>query len=172
MTTREKIIVGLMGVAILYGAWELLGNQRNAKPTSLATDNPVQQVRTFVSGLSQKIVADKIPAEYQYLISQASDRWVKDPFILTQGPLSVEKTKVTKKNQPEKPIARPTFVYSGFLKIGKSTLAIINGLEYAVGDALATNDYFVKSVSPRQVVIRQINGSETVALPIQDAFPE
>lgn len=170
MTTREKIIVGLMCLAIIYGAWELVGNRGPAKPTAPSTENPVEQVRTFVGDLTKKIVADKVPAEYLYMINQASDRWVKDPFILTQEPLSTERE--SPKTGTEKISARPTLEYSGYLQVGTSIMAIINGMEYAVGDALTMEGYYVKSVSPRNVVIARINGRETMELPIQESIPE
>jgi hypothetical protein len=172
MTTREKIIVGLMCLAILYGAWELVGNRGTAKPTAPPAGNTVDQVRTFVGDLTQKMVAEKVPAEYLYLINQASDQWNKDPFILTQEPLSTERKSERTKTEPEKISARPTLEYSGYLQVGTSILAIINGMEYAVGDALTLEGYYVKSVSPRNVVIARINGTETMELPIQELIPE
>jgi hypothetical protein len=39
------------------------------------------------------------------------------------------------------------------MKMGEKTFAIINGLEYAAGDALEQGDYTVRSITPTQVVI-------------------
>lgn len=171
MTTREKIIVGLMCLAILYGGWELVGSRGTTKPTAPATD-AVEQVRTFVSDLTKKIVAEKVPAEYLYMTSQAGDQWAKDPFLLTQEPLTSEKERELPKTEPEKLNARPNLEYTGYLQVGTSLLAIINGMEYAAGDALSLEGYYVKNISPRNVIIARINGTETMELPIQESIPE
>ena len=43
--------------------------------------------------------------------------------------------------------------YTGFMKMGDKTFAIINGVEYAAGDSLEQGDYMVRSITPDQVVI-------------------
>lgn len=173
MTTREKIIVGLMCLAIIYGAWELIGNRKPAPPVATGDENPVEQARAFISDLSKKMIAEKIPDGYSHIINQAGEGWPRDPFLMHSEPIKAQPETPAKPSEPEK-IAeqRPNFVYSGFLQVGDTRLAIVNGLEYGVGDSLNIDGYYVKSISPLIVVLSRINGSETVQLPMQESFPE
>lgn len=172
MTTREKIIIGLMCLAIFYGAWELIGNRKQTNTTVLQNENPVEQARILISDLSQKVISEKVPDEYQQIINQAGENWSKDPFLLENEALKSQK-EAEKVDAPENNVkSRPTFRYSGFLQVGNVKLAIINALEYAVGESLNVDDFYVKSISSQSVVIAQTKGTETVEIPMQDSFPE
>jgi hypothetical protein len=59
--------------------------------------------------------------------------------------------------------------YTGFLEVGPQKLAIINGLEYAQGEALGATGYYVRSISARYVMVGKVNGSDTIRLPLQEA---
>lgn len=43
--------------------------------------------------------------------------------------------------------------YSGYVAIGNSVLAILDGLEYRVGETVAETGYVVKSITPGKVVL-------------------
>ena len=172
MTTREKIIVGLMCLAIVYGAWELLGNREKTTATPSVAENPVAQARSLISELSQKVIADRVPDTYHYIIDQAGETWTKDPFLLQNDTVttqkSVEKAPVTKKEK----VRRPPLAYTGFLQAGKAKLAIINGLEYAVGDSLNFDDFYVKAILPQKVIVAQTKGPGIMELYMQESFPK
>jgi hypothetical protein len=69
---------------------------------------------------------------------------------LTNRPESeIQKSKeVTQVSIPDLKVS-----YTGFMKMGDKTFAIINGVEYAAGDPLEQGDYMVRSITPSQVVI-------------------
>ena len=172
MTTREKFIVGLMCLAILFGAWELIGNRGSRPAPASPREDAVAQARSIIGDLSKKVVAEKVPEGYQHILSQAGESWTRDPFLLENDALSAEK-ETEKPETPDKAVQpRPIFNYTGYLQVGDARLAIINGLEYAVGDAMNVDDYYMKSITPHIVVLARIQGSETIELPMQESFPD
>jgi hypothetical protein len=172
MTTREKIIVGIMCLAIIYGAWELIGYRKKDAATTPENENLVAQARSFISDLSKKVVSEKVPDGYNYIVNQVGENWSRDPFLMQSGALSTQK-ETEKPAEPEKTIEPvPVFIYSGYLQVGDSKLAVINGLEYAVGESLNIDNYYVKSISPLKVFLAQTNGSKTLELPMQESLPE
>lgn len=167
MTTREKIIVGVMCLTIAYGAYELMGARKPKAKTSPQAD-PVAELKNFVLEVSQKLVGDKLGEEYQYMIEQAGDQWTKDPFLHSSTSL---KKNLTERVLPKKlvPTERPPeLTYTGFMQIGDTRMAILNGIEYARGESLNLKDYFVKDILPTRVVIGRLNNLETIQLPIAE----
>jgi hypothetical protein len=51
------------------------------------------------------------------------------------------------------------FVYSGYLKMGRRGIAIINGMEYEVGEAIEGAGYTVEQIAASKVVLG-ISGSD------------
>jgi len=169
MTTREKIIIGLMCVTIAYGAYELLSSDAaKEKPPGAATNSTIELQNT-VAKISQQLVKEETQHDRQYMASAAAVEWPKDPFIQSTEPLKKTLAAPVEKEKTAPP-ARDTLnlFYSGFLEVGELKLAIINGLEYTEGEALETTGYYVRSIAPRHVVIGKVNSTKTIRLPIQE----
>ncbi len=168
MSTREKIIVGAMCLTILYGAYELFGSGANLRKQPPVQKNPVEELRNFVVDIGQKLIAQEIADEYEYMIAKAGDDWTKDPFIHSSVPLKALLT-IEKVDTPPKTEAKqPDFLYTGYLSLGKKKLAIINGMEYVEGEGLDFKGYYVKSIAPRHVVVANIDGMESFQLPLRE----
>lgn len=169
MTTREKIIVGVMCLTIVYGAYELFGARMDRKTTTAAKDKPVQSLQSFVADVTKKLIGEKIANEYQYIIAKADNNWPKDPFIQTTTPLKSKNVVQSTVEQPSKQSQRfPEFIYSGFLQLGDTKIAVINGMEYASGEALDTKGYFVKNISPQFVIIGKVKSPGIIKLPLSE----
>lgn len=170
MTTREKIIVGIMCLTVAYGAYDLLSNRRPkaTRSSPVADVDSVTALKTFVADLSGKLLTEKVSSDYQHLISQAGSEWNKDPFIKSIAPLAKRRASVNLAQKTSVKTARPRYVYSGYIEIGKTKLAIINGMEYGVGDALPDKSYYIKTITPLSVVIGKINALETIHVPISE----
>jgi hypothetical protein len=171
MTTREKIIVGLMCITILYGAYELFGNRNPRNSHADKNANPVEELKGFTASVTKKLFDEKVSQEYRYLIDQAGQNWTKDPFIHSTTPLTKELAlaNLPKKSSGERP-AHP-YVYSGFLQLGETKLAVINGMEYAVGESLDTKGLYIKSISVHNVVVANVDGRVAMQLPLTELNP-
>jgi hypothetical protein len=172
MTKREKIIVGIMCLTVVYGAYDLLvyrKKPRNAAVRQMA--NPVTELKSFVAEVTQKLINEKVSAEYSHIISQAGANWTKDPFIDSVEPLKKRKT-IQPEDQKERVLpTRSGFIYTGYLKLGPIKMAVINGMEYSVGESLDVNGLYVKNISPHHVVIGKVHSPETIQLPLKELDP-
>lgn len=166
MTKREKIIVGVMCLTIVYGAYELLGtgkrgSDKKAAPDASAQANPTDETRKFVTDMTQKLVAERKGAESQHAVNQASSEWTKDPFIQSTALLESKSSgPAPQKQSNDKSVPAPAFAFTGFLQMGDTRLAIINGMEYAVGDMIGTSGHYLESISPEAVVIGAAGGEK------------
>ncbi len=164
MTKREKIIVGVMCLTIVYGAYELLGTRgiKKSTPSAAPQTNPADETRKFATEMTQKLVAERVGSEAQHAVNQASSPWTKDPFL--QSAALIESKPSEQPTGPKQVAAAkepaPAFTFTGFLQIGDTRLAIINGLEYAVGDMIGTSGNYLESISPDGVVISSPNGEK------------
>jgi hypothetical protein len=168
MTTREKIIVGMMCLTVVYGAYELLGSKTAKKRIPPSKENPIGELKTFVAEIGQKLNNERITKEYSHTIDQAGAAWDKDPFILSSSPLKKRPDLSNATRQPESAGDVPGFAYTGFMQLGNTIMAIIDGTEYTAGEALPDKTFYVKSISPQRVIIGRLEGLGTIQLPIKE----
>jgi hypothetical protein len=172
MTKREKIIVGIMCLTVVYGAYDLFVYRKKPRYAAMRqTANPITELKSFVAEVTKKLINERVSSEYSYVISQAGANWTKDPFIASVEPLKKRKTF---EKIPQKETVEPTrsgFIYTGYLKLGSTKMAVINGLEYSVGESLDVNGLYLKSISPHHVVIGKVHSPETIQLPLKELDP-
>lgn len=168
MTTREKIIVGVMCLTIVYGAYELSGSRKPGSTAPPSRADSVGELKKFVMEVTRKLVGQKPAEEYQYIITQADAQWSKDPFIHSAAPLKKSLVERVGLNEPVDAQQPPDIIYTGFMQTGDIKLAILNGIEYAEGESLNIGDYYVKEIDPTRAVIGTINGPGTIQLPIAE----
>ena len=168
MTTREKIIVGVMCLTVIYGAYELLAPRIAKKPIHNERTNPTQALSGFVSEVTKKMADTGKGQIYGYLVDRAGLNWSKDPFIRSTTPL--RNTIATKNATKPATGANSThnFIYTGYLELGKTKIAVINGMEYAVGESIDPTGYFLKSVSSEWAIIGNVNGGDPIRLPLTE----
>ncbi len=142
MTLREKIIVGMMVLSIVYGGYELLvvGNRRGGDPETRDSKPAIPAEPSPTDSSEDKGLSDRM----QTLLQWAQTPWEEGLFVkgepLPQAP------------PPPEPTAAG-LRYSGFMQVGNRKLAIINGMEYEKGDQLVSGDFVVNQISPNQVVL-------------------
>ena len=154
MTKREKIIVGLMLLTVVYGVYTVFFEGKS-KPKEIAAFSATDQLEGLSEFITKVAEASKagLSKEDEYIIQQAETEWKQDPLIsaeLKDRPESeLQRAQhVTKVSIPDLNIS-----YTGFMQMGDRKFAIINGVEYTSGDRLEQGDYIVRSITPRQVVI-------------------
>jgi len=156
MTQREKIIVGLMLLTVVYGVYTVFFEGKGkTKPKEITAFSATEQLESLSAFITKVAEASKagLSKEDEYIIQQAEAEWKQDPLI------SVEL-----KDRPESELQRAqqlttvsipdlNISYTGFMQMGDKKFAIINGVEYTSGDRLEQGDYIVRSITPRQVII-------------------
>jgi hypothetical protein len=162
MTTREKIIVGFMVLAVIYGGYTVfLSSPREAAISS--GDKELEALNSFVTKVAERTKTD-FSEQQAYILQKAQAAWKQDPLIQIQPKESREEQEA---RQPL--VLKSKMLYSGFMQMGDTRLAIINGAEYEAGDRLEPEGLIVRSISPNHVVIGSADRkNKTVILPMEE----
>lgn len=168
MTTREKIIVGIMCLTIVYGAYELLMPKGKKPSTSREKADPSVELNAFVTEVTKKMANTGQGESYRYIVDKAGAEWTKDPFLQSVTPLKKSPTAIATAKQAITVRPAPRLVYTGYLQLGGTKIAIINDMEYAVGEKLNSNGLYVKSISAERVIVGKIGSEQTIRLPLTE----
>ena len=161
MSKREKILVGLMILAVGYGIyiWFLPSLQQTA---TVFDGNEQKVLETFIHKVAGKTPTG-ISKNLAYVLHKAETKWKQDPFI------QIEPKAFEEEAESPQPVLTTKIMYTGFLEMGDKRLAIINGMEYEAGDILEPGEYTIRSISPNRVIIalpgRQ---NKTMTLPMEE----
>jgi len=171
MTTREKVIVGIMVLTVFYGAYTLFfaggaGDVGHENRNASAAD-----MQKFVIDVAQKLRKTEPSETDLHGLEQAGRNWQKDPFLRSVAALTNELENIVPVEVPQekpKPIEKPDLRFSGFLQMGPKRMAIINGMEYEEGEMLPGSGYFIRSISLKSVVIGKIGEAKSHVLPLDE----
>ena len=157
MSNREKIIVGLMLLTVVYGIYALFfegkGKSSITPIAAVSATKQLENLNAFITKVAEASRAG-LSKKDKYIISRAESAWKQDPLTtveLTDRPedeINRQKKQITQTTGPQLNVS-----YTGFIQMGDKKFAIIDGLEYTAGDELVQGGFEVRSITPRQVVI-------------------
>lgn len=159
MTNREKIILVAMALAILYGGYNLFFASAG-KTKAAGKEKSFEEISRFITDVAGKL-EDPNFKKHTYVLTQAKTDWTHDPFFEVKAPVK-EKDAVEVVKKETAPAE--TFAYSGYLQMGDRTIAIIDGLEYELGDELAKGGHIVKMIDPNRVLIGPQDENNNIVL--------
>jgi hypothetical protein len=163
---RQMIILGVMGIAVLYGAVDFLTPKQKTAGAGMA--QKTQELNTFVTGLTTGLGKDTTKTPTALVFGRAEKEWTQDPFLDAKSFRAWSRSKEQVKEKEKVTVAVPKieFTYTGYLEVNHRQMAIINGMEYREGDELDIKGYVLTSVSPASVVIvnRATRAEQTVSL--------
>ncbi len=150
MKRREKIILGLMALVIAYGFYALFFSSPHKK-TDIYAGKKSEELSRIITEISLDLSKSGPTEEDNYVIARAKSDWVKDPFLEKKASVTKE---IQKPKEPEVVIPKFTFAYSGFMKMGELKIAIVNGLEYKIGEEVVPDKCVIREIYPNKVIIR------------------
>jgi len=166
MEKREVIILGIMAVVVVYGAFTLILGKSDKK-TGLKAALSSSELQAMTGDLALTMSKDILSPAEAYAIVRAEGEWLRDPFFERKSYRELVQSKAS-----AKAIAgtgkKITFNYTGYIEYGERKMAIINGLEYAVGEGLETKGYFLRSITPRKVVIENADSKAKIEVSIDE----
>lgn len=161
MSTREKIIIVLAVVVLGYGIYVLFFEDSGSDTSAIQPETAqVTEAETVATTIQSKLQSGRLSDSEYFVLAKAREPWVRDPFFTRS-----ESSRVSE-GQEEQEI---TFSYTGYVELGTWRYAIINGVEYSVGEELDVGGYFVRNILPNKVVIRGRQGDITVPF-IEETF--
>jgi len=168
---RQAIILGIMVLVVLYGAYDFLFG-RSPKKVEVTSVRKVEDVGTILTQVVGGMKAASPSPAMVYAISRAEERWLKDPFLERRAYRDFFRTRVAVPVEGGKVLPeskKPSFKYSGYVNSGGKEIAIINGLEYTIGDSLVdAPGYVVKTIDPQKVVLENTLERERMEVPINE----
>lgn len=162
MSRREKIFVFMAVLAVLYGAYSffIASPAGKSKPATVSrgVSKEIKAVNKnrLVKEISDVLKERESARAEAYIALRAEEEWTDDPFSAS----NISASKRTGRSMRE-----GNFVYSGYLEIGKKKVAIINGMDYQVGDELEMSGYKVKRISSSSVIIVDKRGGGKITVP-------
>ena len=162
MSNREKIIVALMVLSVIYGVYIIFfESPKQATSFGGGGDRELEALNTFITKVADKTKSGT-SKQQAYVLQKAQNIWKQDPLVQLEtqkvevdtGPESVKDTRVQ---------------YTGFLEMGDTRLAIISGMEYEIGDRLEPGGFVIRRILPSHVVVAPPGKKKkTMILPMEE----
>lgn len=153
---REFIFLALAGLALAYFLFDYFVLPSLKKPAAVVEAEKVD-IQKLLGEMGEYARKDGSVDNIIYTVSRAELTWPRDPFLNEDlaSAASVESQKTK-------------FNYTGFIMLGKRRLAVINGIEYQVGESLTTEGFVVKIINPNDVVLEDSINKSRLSIPIQE----
>lgn len=164
MSKREKIILIIMALTVIYGFYALfLENPTPRKNELTASGSTLDEFNKFITKVAA-LTKGGLSTEDSYIIERIPVKWTKDPLLNTRQSFDFKPDEEKEDITPEK----LGISYSGFIKMGKKSLAIINGLEYEAGEELPDSGHIVDQIYSNKVIIVTSDGRKKVSVPLDE----
>jgi len=152
MQKREKQLLGVMAVVLMVGAYMYVSTPGEPAPGAVAPGAVAPGRGTVaVDEVAKNIDQARLTPEQAYRLALLTDNATGNPFYGGQGGIPMEDDPSLSSGQD--------VVYSGFMKVGYKLFAVLNGVEYAVGDELAEGGYRVQGIDKNFVILERTDGS-------------
>lgn len=155
MAFREKILVGVMVVALFYGGYTLLDFDKSPQTGPAAPEDT--QAKTIALSALRIASQARLNGLELYVLETALDAKGRNPFHRLEA-IAQEPS-----HSPQPIDIIPDFVYHGFVDMqGASLLVVINGREYQAGDQLEYLGYYLAKADKDAVLIQRRSPSGVV----------
>ncbi len=149
---RSDFLFFVISVALLYGVYYLF-----IEPQAITTDRYVGkqslELQAYMVEITTKLKKKSSSSVNSSIIERSEAVWLNDPFYdtISYGELTMTEALVGADSAAQ----REDFTYSGFLNTDVKKIAIINDLEYEVGETivLTTGMYVLEDIHPTKVII-------------------
>ncbi len=162
LTKQQIIILCITLLVVMYGGYELL--IKKSRKVVNPDAGRKQELSNFMASLGAGTGGSSSMSRQAHIVNRAEAVWKGDPFLRPGIFKDWMKVKAAAKALPEK----ISFTYTGYVETGRKAMAIINGIEYGVGDTLDIGGYAVKSISPERVVIEKKSDGSSMDIPINE----
>lgn len=156
MKTREKWMVGLMILALIYGAHTLLTAGASSASSSDTKEQALPEVMVFAQSMRNAAAEDRLTNQEEDCLRASLAPWPPTPFydrIEEARPSSEAPARVH---------------YTGFFEFGTNRMAIINNREYRLGEAIAGTDFHLEVIESDRVILSADEGRRRVPIALRE----
>jgi hypothetical protein len=170
LNKRQILILGIMLLAVLYGAYEFFSTGRKGQAV-VNTAKKAADLNTFIGDITVALTKDTPSPVDAYMIKRAEAEWLRNPFNEPKNAReeAIEKAAAHAQQAEEAVTAlKGKLNYTGYLDMGSKKIAIVNGSEYVTGDALDVGGYVLNGIYPTKIVIYNKVTRLTIDIPLQE----
>ena len=151
-------------MSVIYGIYTLFfAAPREEVAFKTGGAKEFEALNKFVGKVAEK-TNSSLSKEKSYILRKAQSDWKQDPLINL-----LPKTDKEEKKQAQPLKLNSKISYTGFIQMGDTRLAIINGLEYEIGDRLEPDGLVIRSIQPNHVVMASPDKKhKKVILPMEE----
>lgn len=166
ISKREKIILVVVVIAVLYFVFDIfvLGDTvtRSPKMDEDVMRNTLMETDALVASVLATIKDSELAEVEEYIIDRAGRPWPRDPFFVG---MPTDRTDAVADDA-----LLVTFTYTGYIVMGDALVAIINGVDYRVGEELEKPGFVLQSVTPNHVVIEHTELRQRITVPFMEDY--
>ena len=160
MSKREKIILVVMLLAVIYGIYAIFLSSPK-KVSFQGTEAELETLDKLVTEMSQQ---EDLSEKDAYTIAMAEEGWPTDPFYKKE--VSWVRASYEPSGSTADAPQEVSFNYTGYMETDRKRLAIINGVEYQTGEELDPGGYIVQGIFDNRVLIEVKGKQRRIVVPI------
>lgn len=146
MEKREKILLVILVIVIGFGAYTYLFS--GEKVTSVSDLVNVDELNRIKTDVDKKLDENPLTKIERFRLEQAERPWNMDPFYDRTQDMAQEAEVDTQFP------ADVDLRYTGYIRIGDEIVyAIINSMEYKVGDEIEVEGFYLFDITKDKVVV-------------------
>jgi hypothetical protein len=161
---REIIILVIAALFVLYAGYEYLIARPSSKKVETSANVDSVKKNTSINELTNDLSKDKLNDFDAYVIRKIETDWSKNPFWKKD----LYKEWAAKEDAAKGGGTAAKIIYSGYVDSGKNKMAVINGLEYRIGEQLEIEGYILKKITSSKVIIFNKNTGNNEEIPLQE----
>lgn len=159
---REIVILAIAALFVLYALYVyLIADRQKAKNDATSGGNA--KMETIMSASMDELNKSKLSHVDHYVIERAQMSWVKNPFLNRDL-----HRKWLAKDSGGVGVTALKIIYSGYVDAGENRLAVLNGIEYRIGEELKEQGYILKNIAPSKVIIFDKKAGNSLEIPLQE----
>ena len=170
LNKRQILILVVMLLAVFYGAYEFFSTGRKGRAV-IDTAKKAMDLNAFMGDITLALETEASSPVDAHMIKRAEAEWPRDPFY---EPIDKREEAIEKAAAHAQQVETVTTAlkgqlsYTGYLDTGSKTIAIVNGNEYATGDALDVEGYVLNGIYPTKIVIYNKVARLTIEIPLKE----
>jgi hypothetical protein len=159
---REIVFLAIAAIFVLYAVYVYLIADRQ-KGKNVEPGKDPAEIETIITGLTDELNKNKLSDFDNYIIKRAQIDWGKNPFLKQD----LYRAWLAKDSKGDG-VAAVKIIYSGYVDTGKNKLAVLNGIEYRIGEELIEKGHVLKNITSSKVIIFNKHTGNNMEIPIQE----
>ncbi len=159
MTLREKLILGFVATAAIGGG--LYYESALSSPTVASTELARTDFSALIARVQVSLQQGELTDREERVLAAANTQWLRNP--LRERPLLTQNSESTPLTQYVAPLPK----YIGYINIGPQPIAIIDGRDYRIGEAIKGEEFQLSQIHPDHIELLRRGATDPVDVPLE-----